>query len=133
MNTVKGKITEDGATVELLITQGKAAPIYARAVIDTGTERTLIHRGWLPNNGYKAANGMTLYAVTSHKSEERLYTVGIEIINHNPPTGHPREITALEADLHPKPNGIMVALGRDILDHCKLTYDGPNTTFTLEW
>ena len=137
-------ITKDGCTLDMLVGFGhddmKAVvaagqppppPIAARAIIDTGSDKTAVAPRILQQLGIGV-----LGSVQTHTAAGlivvQLYEISLSIPN---PTGArtPMLVRAqwLVTDFLQAPPGIDVLLGMDLIRECLLIIDGPGEFFTL--
>jgi len=149
MNTLHAPINAEGALVDVHITlagpdllalrqKGSPlpSPVMVRALIDTGAEVTCLDRqvvapliaaGLMPGRFLLAnipASGGLQPTVE--------YTVGLTVLH---PSGNlrlglaMRSLPVIEQPLGAL--GYQALIGRDVLEHCLLVYDGPGRRFTL--
>jgi hypothetical protein len=148
MPILKGLIESDGMLLDLRVALGATqaqkkrsagqplpAPIQIRALVDPGADCTCIDPSALapltPN-----ATGVTLANVPSVGGLASViqYDVSLTLIH---PSGDARKDLVLRdhpvIELALGPLGIRALIGRDVLSHCHLFYDGTDNTFSLAY
>lgn len=95
-----------------------------RAVLDTGAEATFVRAAVARQLRLHALQGRSVVVATGERSFRGRFSAEIQITEDFIWQG-----AILEGD----PSGVDLILGRDFLERCVLTYDGPEHAFTLEW
>jgi len=110
-----------------LIQQGQTvpSPVPGFALLDTGASTTCIDDDVAQQLGLPVTNQMPMVSA-SHTSMRNVYPCSIDIV------GLPVPISALSAmGAALAPQGIIALIGRDLLRHCTLFYNGVTGEFTL--
>jgi Aspartyl protease len=137
-------ITKDGCTLDVLVGLGHAdmqavvaagqhppPPLNARAILDTGSDKTAVIPRLLQQLGIRMLGSAQTHTAAG-LLKVRLYEVSLSVPN---PTGARtpmlvRPQWAVTEFLHPPP-GIDVLLGMDLVRECLSILDGPGAAFTL--
>ncbi len=137
-------ITNDGCTLDVLIGLGALAmqaaqaagqplppPLGARAVLDTGSDKTAVALALLQQLGIQPL-GWARTQTAAGAIRVDLYQISLSVPN---PTGARtpmlvRSQWTVTEFLHP-PAGIDVLLGLDLAKECLTIIDGPGGRFTL--
>jgi hypothetical protein len=101
------------------------------ALLDTGASRTVVERRYLEGLGLEAAGWTWLRSATTGASPVKTQVYAVSLALAGERTGvlaTDLEVIAAE-DLGGL--GFRALLGRDVLDHCLLHYDGPARRFAL--
>jgi hypothetical protein len=124
----------DGRTISALHQAGRtiAAPIRVRALIDTGTDVSVVVRRVLQALGLSPFRSTTTQTAGGPAVVD-LYRVSVGIAGPHGAQGPmllqpDRIVTDLPAVL---PGGIEALIGMDVLAECLLVIDGPGKYFTL--
>ena len=127
----RGPILQVSVTVEQnlgqgLIAQGKAlpAPISGLALIDTGASNTCIDEQAAKELGLPVIDVAIMQSASHEKHPCNIYPV--QIITPIVTLNAPRAMGAALAS-----QGLLVLIGRDVLQSCTLFYNGPAGQFTL--
>ena len=128
---VRGPVLQVTVTIEenagkALVSQGKALPTpkTGLALIDTGASNTCIDEQAAKELGLPVIDVGTMLSATHEKVPCNIYPVLINtpIVNLNSPRTMGAALVA---------QGLLVLIGRDILQRCNLFYNGPIGQFTL--
>lgn len=124
-------VTVEDATLDPLRQAGAAPPpIPARALIDTGSDLTVVSPAILQRLGIPFVFQTTTHGVGGSVSVN-LYRVGLNIIDsRNVSLPWLMFATLLVMELPGIPFDVLIGL--DIIRACKLNIDGPAGLFTLE-
>jgi hypothetical protein len=149
MRSITSRIEQHGAfvypmllapcyQVDALKVQGLPfpGPQQIDALIDTGASASVLDSSIIASFGLTLA-GQTLIHTPSTGSQYELrnqYAASISLID---PSLDPSEgiavFTVAVIEAHLAAEGFLGIIGRDILSHCILTYNGPSKTFCLEF
>lgn len=128
---LRGPILQISVTIEqnagkVLLSQGKTlpTPITGMALIDTGASNTCIDEQAAKQLGLPVIDVGTMLSATHQKVPCNIYPVVINtpIVNLNSPRTMGAALAA---------QGLLVLIGRDVLQRCNLFYNGPIGQFTL--
>ncbi len=128
---MRGPVLQVTVTIEenagkTLISQGKAVPTpkTGLALIDTGASHTCIDEQAAKELGLPVIDVGTMLSATHEKVPCNIYPVLITtpIVNLNSPRTMGAALAA---------QGLLVLIGRDVLQRCNLFYNGPIGQFTL--
>lgn len=111
-----------------LLKQGKPipAPIAGLGLIDTGAVSTCIDEGAARKLNLPVVNVVTLASASHASSKANVYPVKFEVAGLPVAVNAPSAIGApLEAQ------GLLALIGRDLLQHCTVFYNGPIGEITL--
>lgn len=128
---LRGPILQVSVTVEQnlgrgLIAQGKSLPVpkSGLALIDTGASNTCIDEQAAKELGLPVIDVANMQSASHEKHPCNIYPV--QIITPIVTLNAPRAMGAALA-----PQGLLVLIGRDVLQSCTLFYNGPAGQFTL--
>lgn len=128
---VRGPILQVSVTIEQnagkgLVGQGKALPIpkSGMALIDTGASSTCIDEQAAKDLGLPVIDIANMQSASHEKHQCNVYPV--QIITPIVTLNAPRAMGAALAS-----QGLLVLIGRDVLQSCNLFYNGPMGQFTL--
>lgn len=118
---------------ELLWRQNKPVPpaVSGTFLIDTGSDTTMVSEQLMRTLGIRPKGTARVVTSTTNTDGEpcNVYDVALTLLPH---VVQPRSWRAIEALARPLLNqGIDGLLGRDLLAHLVLTYDGPRKTAHL--
>lgn len=111
-----------------LLSQGIALPVPERgfALIDTGATSTCIDDAAAAKLGLPTIDVVTVASASHASTQQNVHPIQIEV------TGLPITISAPRAIAAPlAAQGLLVLIGRDVLQHCTLFYNGLTGSFTL--
>jgi len=115
---IAGPILQAGGTLP--------SPMSGLALIDSGATSTCIDEGAAQKLQLPAIDVVTIASASHAAAEQNVYPIKVEVV------GLPIAINAPRAVGAPlEPQGILVLLGRDVLQHCVLVYNGPAGSFSL--
>jgi predicted aspartyl protease len=101
-------------------------PISGLALIDTGATSTCIDETVAQQLNLPVVDVVTIASATHSEAKQNVYPALIEVV------GLPIKFNALRAIGVPLANqGLQVLIGRDLLQHCTLFYNGIIGSFTL--
>ena len=104
---------------------GEKAFATDRAMIDTGSNQTIVFRSFIGDINQEPVRGRTLATAGGHISNVNAYKASIEL----PANIKASDIEVLYSD---QESAIDVLIGVDILSNGVLIYDGPNRRFLFE-
>jgi len=132
-------LTQRGPVVQVTISVGQVianqvlqtggtlpAPISGLPLIDTGATTTCIDEESAQKLQLPSIDVVTVASASHASTPQNVYPIQIEVV------GLPITISAPKAIGAPlKSQGILVLIGRDVLQHCVLIYNGPTGAFSL--
>jgi predicted aspartyl protease len=121
-------VTLADAVASELVKQGKSipAPIAGLGLIDTGAVSTCIDEDAARKLNLPVVNVVTLASASHASSKANVYPVKFQI------AGLPVAVNAPSAIGAPlEVQGLLALMGRDVLQHCTLFYNGPTGEITL--
>jgi predicted aspartyl protease len=128
---LRGPILQVSLTIEQsagkgLVAQGKAVPtpMSGLALIDTGASNTCVDEQAAKNLGLPVIDVANMQSASHEKHFCNVYPV--QIITPIVTLNAPRAMGAALAS-----QGLLVLIGRDVLQNCNLFYNGPAGQFTL--
>jgi len=128
---LRGPILQVSITIEQnagkgLVAQGKTLPTpkSGLALIDTGASNTCVDEQAAKDLGLPVIDVANMQSASHEKHECNIYPV--QIITPIVTLNAPRAMGAALA-----PQGLLVLIGRDVLQNCNLFYNGPMGQFTL--
>ncbi len=110
-----------------LLQQGQSvqAPISGIGIIDTGASCTCIDDTIAQNLQLPVINIANIHSASHSAVQQNVYPVHIEVVGF----GLHVEAQAVGAQLQTQ--GLAMLIGRDVLQHCTLIYNGPMGLITL--
>ena len=111
-----------------LLSQGVALPqpMSGEALIDTGATSTCIDEAIAQQLNLPVVDVVTIASASHTETRRNVYPALIEVV------GFPMQFNALRAIGVPlSTQGLQVLIGRDLLQHCTLFYNGMMGSFTL--
>ena len=128
---LRGPILQVSITIEQnagkgLVAQGKTLPTpkSGLALIDTGASNTCVDEQAAKDLGLPVIDVANMQSASHEKHECNIYPV--QIITPIVTLNAPRAMGAALAS-----QGLLVLIGRDVLQNCNLFYNGPMGQFTL--
>lgn len=128
---LRGPILQVSLTIEQsagkgLVAQGKTvpAPRSGLALIDTGASNTCVDEQTAKDLGLPVIDVANMQSASHEKHSCNVYPV--QIITPIVTLNAPRAMGAALAS-----QGLLVLIGRDVLQNCNLFYNGPAGQFTL--
>ncbi|GEM_PF-897985 len=118
--------------IDQLKREGKDVPSRRiRALIDTGAESTSISQKELDAIGLISRNVRNMIASSGEKRVSPAFDITLELEygGKDDFVVFPFEVAALDLD----EIGVYALIGRDVLRHFKLTYNGPEGAYKLEF
>ena len=107
-------------------------PFLVKALIDTGTATTCVDLGVINELDLTAKGDALIATPTTGSHSVTVATFDIQLQWIGPP--HVTASPALRVwTMDLSHLGIRVLLGRDVLSHCHLIYDGPSDQFTFSF
>lgn len=95
-------------------------------MIDTGATSTCVDDAAAQKLRLPAIDVVTIASASHSSAEQNVYPISVEVVGLPIAINAPRAIGApLEAQ------GLLVLIGRDVLQHCMLVYNGISGTFSL--
>jgi predicted aspartyl protease len=101
-------------------------PISGFALIDTGATTTCIDEDAAQQLQLPAIDVVTISSASHSSTQQNVYPIQIGVVGLPITVNAPRSIGAPL-----KGQGILVLIGRDVLQHCVLVYNGQAGSFTL--
>lgn len=111
-----------------LLQSGKSIPqtISGLALIDTGATSTCIDDAAAQQVGLPVVNVVNVASASHASTQQNVYPIQVEI------TGLPISIEASNAiGAALAPQGILALIGRDVLQHCTVFYNGVTGEITI--
>lgn len=146
MSLITAEIAPEGAVIDLLVgvsenrravlvRNGLAVPaeVALRAQIDTGSFATGMMPETFSRLGILPFERISVRTPSTPRGEScpcDRYHVGLALVSGMARTPFPGGYVIASEDFSPEEH-IQAIIGRDILDRCYLTYDGPHKTFSL--
>jgi predicted aspartyl protease len=96
------------------------------ALIDTGATSTCIDDAVATRLNLPAIDVVTVASASHPSTQQNVHPIQIEVIGLPITISAPRTIAAPLAA-----QGLVVLIGRDVLQHCTLFYNGPAGSFSL--
>jgi len=111
-----------------LLQQGQElpAPKTGLALIDTGASITCVDEGVAQELGLPAIDVVSMYSASHGRTQQNVYPVQILLPQFGVSVQAPRAMGAALAG-----QGLLVLIGRDVLQRCTLFYNGPLGQVTL--
>jgi predicted aspartyl protease len=111
-----------------LLAQGLSLPTPERglALIDTGATSTCIDDAAAGRLNLPVVDVVTVASASHASTQQNVHPIQIEVVGLPITIGAPRAIAAPLAA-----QGLLVLIGRDVLQHCTLFYNGPAGSFSL--
>lgn len=138
--TISRPIAPEGPLVEIAVAVSRAEvaarekigvmiqdPVQSFGLIDTGSDGTFLHSLII---AYLGLQTVGVISVTSHGGTENvpLVRAALSFTHDGGKTAFHEFVVARGDALRP---GVQLLIGRDILQHCSLGYDGPAGKFQL--
>jgi predicted aspartyl protease len=125
---VQVSVTLEETLAGVLIQQGKPvpAPVTGFALIDTGASNTCIDDAAAQAMGVPAIDVGFMTSATHARTPSNIYPIQIEITGFSMRFQSPRTMGAALRE-----QGILLLLGRDLLQSCTLFYNGLTGQITL--
>lgn len=101
-------------------------PVTGLALIDTGATTTCIDEEAAQKLQLPAIDVVTVASVSHASTERNVYPISIEVAGLPIVVNAPRSVGA-----ELKAQGLLLLIGRDVLQSCVLVYNGPAGQFTL--
>lgn len=122
----RSTLRKEGPLLDVTIHAPGMEPVTGKALVDTGADRTAVEfsalEGLEPKHFYHA-QGVTSEAITLPVYELELSFPGTKLPKVS--------IEDVAATPHLASQGLIALLGRDVLEHTRLVYDGPTGEFAL--
>jgi predicted aspartyl protease len=132
-------LTQRGPVVQVTVSIGQAIaqqilqqggtlppPVSGLALIDTGATSTCVDDAAAQQLQLPAIDVVTIASASHSSTEQNVYPISVEVV------GLPIAINAPRAIGAPlQPQGLLVLIGRDLLQHCVLVYNGISGSFSL--
>jgi predicted aspartyl protease len=122
----RGPVVQVNVTIEqtfakILLSQGKPLPPTESgwALIDTGASQTCIDDAVAQRLGLPVIDVALMTSASHAATQQNIYPVQIEMVGIPISIGSPRTMGA-----NLKPQGILLLIGRDVLQHGTLMYNG---------
>ena len=129
----RGPVVQVSVSVEQniaqqLLAQGVLLPAPERglALIDTGATSTCIDEAAATRLNLPAIDVATIASASHASTQQNVHPIQIEVVGLPITISAPRAIAAPLAA-----QGLVVLIGRDVLQHCTLFYNGPSGSFSL--
>ena len=125
---VQVSVSVEQNIAQQLLAQGIAlpAPETGLALIDTGATSTCIDDAAAVRLGLPTIDVVTIASASHASTQQNVHPIQIEVIGLPITISAPRAIAAPLAA-----QGLLVLIGRDVLQHCTLFYNGPTGSFSL--
>jgi hypothetical protein len=127
-------VTADRAWQRRLVSQGSPvpSPITVRALIDVGSDLTVVHPEVLHRLDLQATGSARIRrpGPLSEFYLAALFDVQLSIGGVNPGTPW---ISTRVVGVIPSTPTILTLIGRDVLEHCTLFYNGPRRELTVSY
>lgn len=101
-------------------------PVSGLALIDTGATTTCVDEDAAKKMQLPVIDVVKVASASHAAAEQNVYPIQIEVVGLPITVNAPR---AIGAPLQPQ--GVLVLIGRDVLQHCVLVYNGPAGSFSL--
>ena len=101
-------------------------PVSGLALIDTGASSTCVDETAAQQLQLPVIDVVKVASASHAAADQNVYPIQIEVVGLPITVSAPR---AIGAPLEPQ--GIIVLIGRDVLQHCVLVYNGPTGSFCL--
>lgn len=101
-------------------------PVTGYALIDTGASVTCIDDAAAQKLGLPVIDVANIASASHASTQQNVYPMHMEITGADIGIGSPRTVGAPLAA-----QGLLVLIGRDVLAHCMLVYNGATGSFTL--
>ena len=125
---VQVSISVGQAIAQQVLQQGGELPppVAGLALIDTGATTTCIDEEAAQVLKLPAIDVVTVASASHASSERNVYPISIEVVGLPIVVNAPRSIGA-----ELKAQGLLLLIGRDVVQSCVLVYNGPAGLFTL--
>lgn len=100
-------------------------PIHGHALIDTGASATCIDESAANELGVPATDRVKIASASHAQTEQAVYPISIQLSGLIT-IQVPRAISAQLSN-----QGLILLIGRDVLQHCTLFYNGPSGQLTI--
>jgi hypothetical protein len=120
--------------VEALKKSGRkfSSPMVVLALIDTGASISVLDSRIVAALGFEQRGIVSVHTPTTESAYELRKTYdALFIVGETLAEPHSKAIQVVETDWASQ--GIYALIGRDFLSDCRLVYDGPRKSFTLEY
>jgi len=125
---IQVSVTVGQAIAQQVLLQGGTLPppISGVALIDTGATSTCVDDEAAQRLQLPAIDVVTVASASHSSTSQNVYPIQIEVV------GLPIKVEAPKAIGAPlKAQGLLLLIGRDVLQHALLVYNGPPGTFSL--
>jgi predicted aspartyl protease len=102
------------------------APVSGLALIDTGASVTCVDQDAATQLQLPAIDVVQVASASHAAAEQNVYPIQVEVMGLPITVNAPRAVGASLAA-----QGLLVLLGRDVLQHCVLVYNGPAGSISL--
>ena len=121
-------VSVEQSIAQQLLAQGMSLPTPERGwvFIDTGATSTCIDDAAAARLNLPAIDVVTVASASHPSTQQNVHPIQIEVIGLPITISAPRAIAAPLAA-----QGLAVLIGRDVLQHCTLFYNGPAGSFSL--
>jgi len=125
---VQVSISVEQNIAQQLLAQGATlpAPEVGFALIDSGATSTCIDDNATRKLRLPAVDVVAVASASHASTQQNVHPIQIEVIGLPITISAPRAIAAPLAS-----QGLLVLIGRDVLQHCTLFYNGPAGSFSL--
>jgi hypothetical protein len=132
--TIHIKVMQTNQRVEALKKAGKkfSSPTTIIGLIDTGASISALDSALIIDLGLEPRGVVSLHTPTTGTAyQKRMSYDALFITGEN--SEHPLSKALQVIESHLASQGFFALIGRDFLDECQFSYDGPRQSFTLQW
>jgi len=128
------KVMQPTARVEALKRAGQpfSQPVVINCLIDTGASISAVDRGVLATLGLIPRGTIPVHTPSTGDDLEIMDTFDVCFILGESES-HPLVTTVSVISCGFARQGFLALLGRDVLQHCRLIWDGPNRIYQIEY
>jgi hypothetical protein len=145
MPTLTGSIGPWGPTINVKVMQSNqrvralkqaglpfSSPCVVVGLIDTGASLSALDASIIASLGLAPRNVVSIHTPSTGAAyEKRLTFDALVVLGETPGKPLSKTLNVISCELASQ--GFMALIGRDLLRYCRLVYDGPNNSFTLEY
>ena len=108
------------------------SPLTVRALIDTGADLSVVHPHVLQQLGVQPTGSIRIRRPGTGAGFRAASLSRVQLSIGGPSRGA-RWISTRVAGVAPSTPIVLALIGRDVLEHCTLFYNGPRGELTLSW